>query len=483
MEDHIITPETPSGFSLNLLKNQGFCLGRRIFSKTQALFAGYHFIGPMSFLLTASTIGVAMTLTTLYTASYAVTIDGVDMALVENQQVVLHAIADVEEQGRLLLGEDYALENQVEYRFGLYLKSELTDSSGVEHYLYSQLDELGMYLERYQVVLEGKVIGIVEHEEDLDQVLEEILAQYRTETTISAEFVEDISLSVVYEGDFSDLVALKDLLTENTTGETMYTVVSGDTFNGIAYANDMSMADLKSLNPELDPDRLYIGDQLSVKETIPLLSVRTVNVEQYLESIPCPVEEVNDNTIYIGNSKITKQGVEGEADITAEVSYLNGREVGRDVIETVVLQEPTTTVKAIGTLERPKTASYGSFIWPTSGRISSYFGGRTLNGSYNYHSGLDIATSYGTNIVAADGGTVSFSGWKNSYGNIVIITHDNGTQTYYAHCSSLLVSAGQKVYRGQTIAKVGSTGNSTGNHLHFEVRIGGKAVNPLGYLN
>lgn len=464
-------------------KDKLFQLGRRIFSKTQALFAGYHFIGPLSFLITASTIGVAMTLTTLYTVSYSVSIDGVDMALVENQQVVESAIADVEAQGRKLLGEDYALDNQVEYRFGLYLKSDLTDSSGVEHYLYSQLDELGAYLLRYQVVLEGKVVGVVENEESLQQVLEEILDLYRQEDTISAEFVEDISLKVVYEGDFSDLDQLQTLLTANTTGETMYTVVSGDTFNGIAYDNDMSMADLKALNPDMDPDRLYIGDQLSVKETIPLLSVRTVNMEQYLESIPCPVEEVKDNSIYIGTSKITKQGVEGEADVTAKVSYLNGREVAREVIETVVLQEPTTTVKSIGTLERPKTASYGSFIWPTSGRISSYFGGRTLNGSYNYHSGLDIAANYGTNIVAADGGTVSFSGWKNSYGNIVIITHDNGTQTYYAHCSSLLVSAGQKVYRGQTIAKVGSTGNSTGNHLHFEVRIGGKAVNPLGYLS
>ena len=95
---------------------------------------------------------------------------------------------------------------------------------------------------------------------------------------------------------------------------------------------------------------------------------------------------------------------------------------------------------------------------------------------------MDIKASYGASIKAADGGTVTFAGWKGTYGNLVIITHDNGTQTYYAHNSSLLVSAGEKVYQGQVIAKAGSTGRSTGNHCHFEVRVNGSAVNPLNYL-
>ena len=91
--------------------------------------------------------------------------------------------------------------------------------------------------------------------------------------------------------------------------------------------------------------------------------------------------------------------------------------------------------------------------------------------------------SYGQSIKAADGGTVTFAGWKGTYGKLVIIKHDNGTLTYYAHNSSLLVNAGDKVYQGQTIAKGGSTGRSTGNHCHFEVRVNGTAVNPLNYLS
>ena len=126
----------------------------------------------------------------------------------------------------------------------------------------------------------------------------------------------------------------------------------------------------------------------------------------------------------------------------------------------------------------PKTAATGNFIWPTNGTITSRFGYR----SSGYHTGLDIANSAGTNIYAADGGKVTFSGWKGGYGYCIIIDHGNGYQTLYGHCRSLLVSSGTKVYKGQHIAEMGTTGNSTGNHCHFEVRVNGTAVNPLKYL-
>ena len=119
-----------------------------------------------------------------------------------------------------------------------------------------------------------------------------------------------------------------------------------------------------------------------------------------------------------------------------------------------------------------------SLIKPISGTITSRYGGRW--GSV--HTGLDIATSSGTSIKAAAGGTVSYAGWKGSYGNLVVISHGNGIQTYYAHCSSLLVSAGQSVSQGQVIARVGSTGNSTGPHLHFEIRKNGTTLNPQNYV-
>ncbi len=119
-----------------------------------------------------------------------------------------------------------------------------------------------------------------------------------------------------------------------------------------------------------------------------------------------------------------------------------------------------------------------NLIKPISGTISSRYGSRW--GAT--HTGLDIATSAGTPIKAAAGGTVTYAGWKGSYGNLVVVSHGNGVQTYYAHCSSILVSAGQSVSQGQTIAKVGSTGNSTGPHLHLEIRKNGTSLNPQNYL-
>lgn len=464
------------------LRRRARVLLRRVFSKTQNMAAGYHTTGPIAFLFTSGLVGLAVILSSLYSTGYTVTIDGIRMAVVADQQVVLTALDEVQNQGSLILNREYTIPNKVEYKFGLTLKSELSDSAEIEHYLYTQLDELGTALKRFSIVVAGKSIGIVRQEESLDAVLDQISSQFITDNTVSVGFVENIVVSTVYSGSTLSDDELYEALTANTSGETTYAVASGDTFNGIAYRNDMSAADLRALNPDFDPDRLFIGDILNVKKIIPTLSVLTVDQETYLETIPCPVVDVPDNTVYIGSTKIQSYGTEGEAEIVANVTYENGFESERDVVTSTTLREPTETIRGVGTLERPATASYGSFVWPLRGTITSYFGGRYLYGSYDYHTGLDIAAPYGTNIVAADGGTVTFSGWSGGYGNLVVITHDNGTQTYYGHNSSNVVSVGQKVYRGQHIANVGSTGNSTGNHVHFEVRVGGKSVNPLGYL-
>ncbi len=122
-----------------------------------------------------------------------------------------------------------------------------------------------------------------------------------------------------------------------------------------------------------------------------------------------------------------------------------------------------------------------SLIKPISGIITSRFGASSRIRVSN-HTGLDISASTGTPIKAAASGTVTFSGRKGSYGNMVVLSHENGVQTYYGHCSKLYVSAGQTVSQGDIIAAVGSTGNSTGPHLHLEIRVNGVAYNPQNYL-
>ena len=128
--------------------------------------------------------------------------------------------------------------------------------------------------------------------------------------------------------------------------------------------------------------------------------------------------------------------------------------------------------------------SSGSMIWPASGPLTSNFGWRIhpIYGSSIFHSGVDIGADYGDTVAAADGGVIIYSGWMSGYGKTIIIQHANGITSLYGHCSALLVSTGQQVSKGQAIARVGSTGNSTGPHLHFEVRVNGSPVNPGNFL-
>ena len=118
---------------------------------------------------------------------------------------------------------------------------------------------------------------------------------------------------------------------------------------------------------------------------------------------------------------------------------------------------------------------------PVAGSISSRFGERSSIRS-SIHTGLDIATSSGNGIRCATGGTVTFAGYKGSYGNLIIVNHGGGVETYYAHCSAIYVSSGQTVDSSTTIGAVGATGNATGPHLHFEIRLNGTPVNPQNYL-
>lgn len=152
-----------------------------------------------------------------------------------------------------------------------------------------------------------------------------------------------------------------------------------------------------------------------------------------------------------------------------------------------VARTSTGRYQATGTVNTKGTTSSGkanlgiSLIRPVSGTITSRFGaGSSIRRSS--HTGLDIAAPTGTTVVAAAPGTVTFSGYKGSYGNMLVISHGNGVQTYYAHCSKLYVSSGTQVSQGQKIAAVGSTGNSTGPHLHLEIRVNGVAYNPQNYL-
>ena len=155
-------------------------------------------------------------------------------------------------------------------------------------------------------------------------------------------------------------------------------------------------------------------------------------------------------------------------------SYTNGNETGRTYVKETIIKESVPKTIAVGTLTPP------TYLRPISGgTLSSEFGYRW--GSF--HKGVDWYVPQGTTVTAAAAGTVTRAGWFADYGYCVDITHSNGTMTRYAHLSSINVRVGQSVSQGQAIAASGNTGYSTGPHLHFEIWVGGTAVNPLNYVN
>ncbi len=152
--------------------------------------------------------------------------------------------------------------------------------------------------------------------------------------------------------------------------------------------------------------------------------------------------------------------------------------------EEKALQELIRLQQSLNARSGKKYAGSGSMNWPCGGYLSSPFGWRIhpIYRSYIFHTGVDIAAEYGTAIAAADSGIVIMASWYGGYGNAVVIDHGSGLSTLYGHCSVLYVRAGQQVSKGQVVALVGSTGNSTGPHLHFEVRQNGTPIDPRGKL-
>lgn len=440
---------------------------------------------PLAFLALATVLGITAVVGVVYTPTYVVSVDGVALGVVKNPQVFEGVERRVEARATSILGYNYQLDHMVTYDFALSERDQIPAAAQFETYLFNQI---GAVMKSYVLTVDGKVIGAATDEAEISGLLEDLKARYTDENTVSVDFTSAVHVSHQYISSEveQDAAAIRDMLTANTNGQTTYEVQPGDTFMQLAWDNGMEMEEMEALNPSVDVDKLQIGQLLNIKEEIPFLGVRTVNSISYQEPIACPVEEVKDDSMYQGDSTILQQGVQGQSLISANVTYLNGKEQARDITGSEVVSEPTTKIVAVGTKERPKTMAKGYFIWPVYGHVTSGYGSRYIFGSTSYHSGIDIATSYGTGIAAADGGTVIFSGtgagsnW--SYGKLVIIDHGNGKQTYYGHCSSLLVSAGDKVYQGQTIARVGSTGRSTGNHCHFQVKESGTTVSPYNYL-
>lgn len=175
------------------------------------------------------------------------------------------------------------------------------------------------------------------------------------------------------------------------------------------------------------------------------------------------------------------------ASLDNQIKEINAKLKKLEQEEDKLVKQSNALVSQIKNLQKKGSYAGGSMTWPcpSSSKISSYYGNRLhpILKKYKMHTGIDISAKQGTSIVAANKGTVIMAGWQNGYGYTVVLDHGGGITTLYAHCSKILVSVGQSVKAGDTIAKVGSTGMSTGPHLHFEVRKNGATTNPLNYVS
>lgn len=334
------------------------------------------------------------------------------------------------------------------------------------------------------VYVDGEFLGAVKDRQTVDSMLSRRLSRYIDEDVKDVFFDKDVELS---DGLFltNSIVESKEIMdtfgSSNATA-VYYTAEKGDTPSGIAQKYDLTTAELAAMNPGILTN-LRPGDEITVSVEEPYLSVNVVKQETYNEAIPYETIRTETDSLYKGDSRTVVKGVQGERRVVADVVYHNGIEVSRNVLESAVLSEPKAAQVQVGTkplapITGIKITGTGIYSWPVAGGyISSYMGdGRG-------HKGIDIAAPYGTTIFAAEEGVVTkVQKIKYGYGYNFYIQHNDGTLTHYAHCSAIYVSVGQKVIKGEPVAAVGSTGQSTGNHLHFEVIKNGVFKNPLDYV-
>ena len=283
----------------------------------------------------------------------------------------------------------------------------------------------------YSVSLNGEDIGYVGDEEKFkNEVNENILTP--SETNVA--FVEldnvEYTFSLVSRNEINEDEVMLALEQSAQNVYRVYEVADLNNEETKVYVNTMEEAEeivstLKEQYSEIEPD--LVINQI------------------YLDN----VDEVNEETIKLAKQELTDS-----------------------------LQEELEEKQEIGS--RTVNGIYLAVV-PVTGRITSRFGAVESIRDHT-HKGIDIAATRGTPILATASGKVSFAGWSSGYGYLVKIDHGSGVETYYGHCSKLYVSAGDTVEAGDKIAAVGSTGNSTGNHLHFEIRLNGKQVNPQKYV-
>ena len=448
-------------------------------------------IGKLGMFFIPSTIVAAVSMWYLFqffntfVVGLNVYLDGEKVACVTSEDNFENMVAAFENRLAYELGENYKMDLDVMYEFTFVKYEELHDDVTLEEKLLSRVSE--DIHEMAVLTVDGYIIGANVDEKALRDMVESVKSQYlEGYLDESADFARDVEITTrLLRGvENTSIQEMEAYLTQPLQEAVKYFVSSGDTVWSIAPRYNMSPSELLEMNPGLgDGSKLSIGQEITVSSEVPRVSINTYRVVEYEDTIPFEVSFEYDANMYKNQKKIKLAGVKGTRWVKAEITLTNGIETDRAIIAQTVLSNPITQVEIVGTKALPATAPTGTFARPTSGTITARFGTSGRRWSSGRHTGIDIANARGTAIYAADGGTVSYAGWKSSYGNCIIIDHGNGRQTLYGHLSGISVSKGQSVAKGARIGSMGSSGNASGVHLHFEIIINGTQRNPENYVN
>ncbi|HHX73568.1 MAG TPA: M23 family metallopeptidase [Firmicutes bacterium] len=415
--------------------------------------------------------------------TYVVYLDGEEIGYVEDEAVVWEHVAALQAKEQAARGAEVATGQVVAVSYEQ--RQGVTEDAQAVKALLEQKLHYKQYA--YQIMVNDRPVLTVRSIEDYGQVMDALKNTYAAgndNAVVRAIVLTDkveARLVLAEPGEIYSVEAATELLQNGADKREIYMVSRGDSLWSIARKNDLTVEELLAINPHLNgSDRLMPGDTLNLLIPDPLVGVAVTEEIVVTERIPYQTEYQNSNSLYKGQSKVVQAGEYGEKEVTYRVTRKNGREEGRVALSEQVVKEPRTKIVARGTKPVPAGTGTGQFLWPVAGRgrVTSRYGYR----GRSFHRGIDIGTPTGSAILAADSGTVVQAGWYGSYGICITINHGNGFLTRYAHNSQALVSVGQKVQRGQQIARSGSTGNSTGPHLHFEIIKNGSTVNPLNYL-
>lgn len=325
----------------------------------------------------------------------------------------------------------------------------------------------------------NEVLNILRHSKYEDT---EIYDFYNSKKDREEYFYGDIKTGYTFL-DEADIPSNDQIVTDlqEEQEQRTYKVKSNDSLTTIAEKNDMKVEDLLLANRGFVENQiLTTGQEINLDIPMPKLAIISYEEKVYTAVIEPVVEKVLRDDQYEDYYKVLEPGKDGEKQITERIKLVGETEISTEIVKEVILEESVKKKVEIGSKKLPSHPDKSMFMYPTSGIVTTYFG--DWRGSYA-HSGVDIANSTGTPIYASYPGTVIQSDDAgNGYGLCVQIEHSSGWTTLYGHCSEILVEYGQKVQKGDVIALMGSTGDSTGPHLHFEIIHWGEKVDPFDYV-